>query len=204
MADRQFTIGLNFEANTQRAKTAIQDLTNSLTNLSMGTTIPGLDAKQIDVAAQSAKELAFHLNKAFDVNTGKLNLNALNQSLTKSGTNLQTLSHSILQAGATGQKAFVQLAQSISMADAPLIKTNALFNKFWDTLKRTAGWQVASTAINGVTGAVKKAIGYAEDLNKSLNDIRIVTGYSADKMASFAKQANTAAKLPQRLTQMHP
>jgi hypothetical protein len=33
-----------------------------------------------------------------------------------------------------------------------------------------------------------------KDLNESLNDIRIVTGYSADTMADFAKEANKAAK----------
>jgi hypothetical protein len=31
-------------------------------------------------------------------------------------------------------------------------------------------------------------------LNQSLNDIRIVTGYSADEMDRFAKKANRAAK----------
>jgi hypothetical protein len=31
-------------------------------------------------------------------------------------------------------------------------------------------------------------------LNKTLNDIRIVTGASSDEMASFAKEANKAAK----------
>ena len=43
-------------------------------------------------------------------------------------------------------------------------------------------------------GAIQSAYGYAQDLNKSLTDIRIVTGYSADQMAVFAEQANKAAK----------
>jgi hypothetical protein len=29
-------------------------------------------------------------------------------------------------------------------------------------------------------GAVQRAYGYAQDLNESLNDIRIVTGYNTD------------------------
>jgi TP901 family phage tail tape measure protein len=33
-----------------------------------------------------------------------------------------------------------------------------------------------------------------EDLNNSLNDIRIVTGYSADEMDAFGKAATAAAK----------
>lgn len=38
------------------------------------------------------------------------------------------------------------------------------------------------------------AYGYAQDLNKSLNSIRIVSGQSADQMAQFAEQANKSAQ----------
>jgi hypothetical protein len=48
--------------------------------------------------------------------------------------------------------------------------------------------------IHGIIGGVKSAVGYAKDLNKSLTDIRIVTGSSADEMARFAQRANDAAK----------
>ena len=39
-----------------------------------------------------------------------------------------------------------------------------------------------------------QAIGYAKELNRSLTDIRIVTGQSQAQMANFAKYANAAAK----------
>jgi hypothetical protein len=41
--------------------------------------------------------------------------------------------------------------------------------------------------LHGFMGAVQSAYGYAQNLNKSLNDIRIVTGYNTDKMAEFAE-----------------
>jgi len=43
-------------------------------------------------------------------------------------------------------------------------------------------------------GAVQSAYGYAQNLDKSLNNIRIVTGQNAEQMAIFAEQANKAAK----------
>jgi hypothetical protein len=55
--------------------------------------------------------------------------------------------------------------------------------------------------LNAFTGAISNAYGYAKNLNKSLNDIRIVTGYSADKMAQFAKEANKAARALSSTTQ---
>jgi hypothetical protein len=44
------------------------------------------------------------------------------------------------------------------------------------TLKNTARWQLSSSMLHGFMGAVSSAYGYAKDLDRSLNDIRIVTG----------------------------
>jgi hypothetical protein len=34
--------------------------------------------------------------------------------------------------------------------------------------------------LHGFMGGLQSAVGYAKDLNRSLNDIRIVTGYNID------------------------
>jgi len=47
--------------------------------------------------------------------------------------------------------------------------------------------------LHGFMGAVQSAYGYAQDLNESLNNIRIVTGANIDEMSRFAKEANAAA-----------
>jgi TP901 family phage tail tape measure protein len=62
------------------------------------------------------------------------------------------------------------------------------------TLANTARWQLSSSMLHGFIGAVQTAYGYAKDLNESLNNIRIVTGYNTEQMAEFAQQANKAAK----------
>ena len=43
-------------------------------------------------------------------------------------------------------------------------------------------------------GTLQSAYDYAQDLNESLTNIRIVTGQSTEQMAQFAKRANDAAK----------
>ena len=86
------------------------------------------------------------------------------------------------------------MAKAISVAEVPLKRTNALVAEFQTTLANTARWQISSSILHGTMGAMQSALGYAKDLNKSLNDIRIVTGYSTDKMAEFAARANDAAK----------
>jgi len=78
--------------------------------------------------------------------------------------------------------------------EVPLKRTNAMMGELWVTMKNTAKWQLSSSIIHGFMSAVQKTFDYTQDLNKSLNDIRIVTGYSSDRMASFAREANKAAK----------
>jgi hypothetical protein len=39
----------------------------------------------------------------------------------------------------------------------------------------------------GVTSAISETVSYAKELDTSLNNIRIVTGKSAEQMATFAK-----------------
>ena len=88
----------------------------------------------------------------------------------------------------------MSLAQSIASAEIPARRTNALLGELGTTLKNTVKWQFSSSMLHGFIGAVQSAYGYAQDLNKSLNDIRIVTGLSADEMDKFAIKANKAAK----------
>jgi hypothetical protein len=41
--------------------------------------------------------------------------------------------------------------------------------------------------VHGLESALSGAVNYAKDLNKSLTDIRIVTGQSQEDMARFAQ-----------------
>jgi len=67
-------------------------------------------------------------------------------------------------------------------------------NKIGETLSNTLKWNLASGAINTLQGSIEQAYGYTKNLDSSLNDIRIVTGKSADEMERFAEKANKSAK----------
>ena len=145
-------------------------------------------------AQQAAQSLQKHLNQAINLNTGNLNLNKFQQSLNKSGQSLKSLSTDLLKAGMVGEQAFLSVAKSISNANLNLTKTKGLLASFAETLKNTARWQLSSSMLHGVMGALQSSISYAKDLDESLNDIRIVSGKSADEMVRFAESANKAAK----------
>ena len=96
--------------------------------------------------------------------------------------------------GPEGERAFMQVATALGAAELPLKRTNALMDKLWITMKNTARWRLTTGVLNSFIGGLQQAFGYAKSLNASLNDIRIVSGKSADEMARFAKEANRAAQ----------
>lgn len=195
MADRQLTLSLAFEADTSAAKQAIVDLANSLKQIStMPAVGSNIDIVSLNEGKQAAAELLQHLSKAVNVDTGKLNLATLATSLKSSGKSLNNYKIKLEQCGATGREAFLKISQSIANAENPLRRSNKLLSDFMITLKNTVKWQISSTLLHGFIGALQSAYGYAEDLNKSLTNIRIVTGQSIDKMSQFAQAANKAAK----------
>ena len=195
MADRQLTLSLAFEADTNAAKQAIVDLANSLKQIStMPAVGSNIDIVSLNEGKQAAAELLQHLSKAVNVDTGKLNLATLATSLKSSGKSLNNYKIKLEQCGATGREAFLKISQSIANAENPLRRSNKLLSDFMITLKNTVKWQISSTLLHGFMGALQSAYGYAEDLNKSLTNIRIVTGQSIDKMSQFAQAANKAAK----------
>ena len=189
-------VNLSFTADTTQAKRQIQELQTALMNVSK---LPSkesslFDDKALKEASQAAIELQQHLNQAVNVNTGKLDLSRFSTSLKASNTDLSSYYDKLSAIGKDGQEAFLKLARAISTAEAPVTRVSKRMDEFLTTLKNTAKWQISSSIMHGFVGTLQSAYSYAKDLDKSLNDIRIVSGESAEKMAAFAKQANEAAK----------
>lgn len=197
---RQFEINLAFTADTEKAKNDIRDLQKTLNQLMSNTSMKTSEGTltqfttETKQAMKDVAQLQAMLNNSVNQSTGRLDLGKFNTSLKESGMTLQTLQKSFLSLGEQGEKAFLQVAQSVMSADVSLRTTNKVLNDLWITLKNTAKWELSSSLVKGFTGAIQSAFSYAEDLNRSLTQIQIVTGNSTQQMANFAKQANIAAK----------
>lgn len=190
---KQLNVNLNFNANTQQAVSAIMKLQTELNSLTTSTTTLPV-TEQLVQAQQSAAQLKVALSQAFNVDTGKFDMLKFNQSIKKSGTSLEEIRNRLMSIGPAGQQAFLSLAQSIASAEIPTRRISALFTELGVTLKNTLKWQLSSSVLHGFMGAIQGAYGYAQDLNKSLNEIRIVSGASVEEMDKFAEKANKAAK----------
>lgn len=195
-SNNQINVQLNFTANTAAAKKNIEGLQQTLTQLAVGNSAlfkADATTAEIQKVSTAATELQYHLSKSLDAN-GTLNLKKLNVSLKTADANINQLSSNLLTAGSGGAQAFVQLSTAISQANVEASKLNLLSNRFFKQLKRTAEIQISNTIYQTLTNGLKNSYEYAQELNKSLNDIRIVSGQSSQQMAEFAKHANKAAQ----------
>lgn len=196
MANKRIDYVIGFNADTSKLSNALKQLEGQLNSIASGKTkfISDATTKDITNAKNAALELNAYLNKAINVDTGKLDLSRLADSIQRSEGGLQGYLNKLSSIGPEGAKAFFSLANAISEAEMPLKRSSELMDKLWITMKNTVRWQVTSGLLTGLTSGISDAVRYAQDLNKSLNNIRIVTGKSTAEMAQFAKQANRAAK----------
>ena len=188
----QYTFGVS--ADTKNAQSALNALSKSLRELQTKQINFSVNDDRINKAAKAAQLLQHELKNAMNVNTGNLDLTKLNQGLQAAGTNVSQLGRELLNAGASGQKAFSNLVQTISTAQAPVKQLSHTLSSMGTVLMNTIKWQASSSLIHGLMSTVSGAISYAKNLNSTLTDIRVVTGQTAEDMTRFAKTANQMAK----------
>ena len=192
---KQLNVGLKVTANTEQARQQLESLKQQLNQLGTLSSIPSTKSITNDLmnASTAAYKLKIALEEATDVNTGKLNLTTFNKSLKNNNLSLSELRTQLNKLGPEGSKAFLNLANSIQKADAPLVNLSTGLKEMMNTLSNTVRWQIASSAVHAIVGGIQSAYRYAQDLDESLNNIRIVSGLSSEEMAKFAVEANKAA-----------
>lgn len=196
MADKKINIGLGFnvdKTNLNTLKTELQSLLNMSTDdlIKIGSENAVADLKEIQTAASAVQSA---LEKSFNPRLNTQDLAKFQQELKMSGQSISSIKAGLDKAGASGQNAFRNLTAELLTTNRQLKQSNEWLDKMADTMANTVRWTVASSALNAITGSVQKAYSFTKQLDTSLNDIRIVTGKSADEMARFAKEATTAAK----------
>ena len=178
------------KASVADVKKALQDFQNQIDKVGKNY---GLDDK-LKKASESAKELNHILNNSWNSKLNQLDLSKLNDSITKSFGSVGKLKKSLEDAGSGGAVAFNTFSRTVLNTNLQLSQSSKLLDDMADTMSKTVKWGIASSIFNTITNSVQKAYDYTVKLDTSLNDIRIVTGKSADEMNRFAVQANKVAK----------
>lgn len=143
---------------------------------------------------KSIDQIELALEKAYNPNINTVNFEKFNKVLKQNGTDIQTIGKNLINAGTSGQKAFLNLTNTFTQMGSVVKRTNKLVDEMAQTMKNTVKWGLSSGLWNQMLSSTQQAYGYIKNLDTALNDIRIVTGQSADQMRDFSKDANEAAK----------
>ena len=188
----------NIKIATQLESRGIDELSNKF-NL-MSTTINNTNrninglSTGLKTSKKDAEALVTALNRSYNADMGRLNLTEFNNSLKNAGTNIQSVQQSLLSCGSRGVTTWNDLSSRVMSANSNLVQTGSTLDKISKTFTTAINWNIGTMAIQGFVKNVSNAYDYIIDLDTSLNDIRIVTGQSAEEMSKFAVEANSAAK----------
>ena len=189
----EYSIGVKYEVDQK----SIQDLQNSLRTIQYNASIakPGeAMTESLKEAAKMAEQVSDVITMSFNKDLGTVNVTKFTQLMKQAGISVEQMATSFSSAGEAGTKAFAQMGTMIMNTKMQIKESNKLLSSLYETFTNTLKWSISSSVMNNISGSIQKAYGFAQDLDKSLNDIRIVTGKSAEEMDKFAIKANQAAK----------
>lgn len=194
----QFNIGYTVN------KEGLNELKNSLLSIKSLTTSDVMNLNkslnlqeartQLRQVKNSAEELSKILNNSFNKDLGTFNISKFNNELRALGIDrIQQIQKDLYSVGAEGQISFKNIATQVMTTNQQLKSSHKILNSMAYTMKNTLKWALSSSVMNEFSGSIQQAYGYIKSLDRSLNDIRIVTNKSSEDMANFAVQANKAA-----------
>ena len=145
-------------------------------------------------AVKVAEELREIVQETYNTKTNQLNLNQFEQSLKKAGTNLNDVNNKLQQLGAKGTDANSKLSRSVMNVNTQLKETGYLASHAKRALENVAFYNVGVMGVNAFTGKVKEGVKYLKELNKSLTQIREVSGMAEETVRKLAEDGSKIAE----------
>lgn len=190
----QVNIGVNLDFTAQNLASIQKQLSSTIDAIEENGVKLGLSPETISQMKAEVSKLSESIVKNFNNTTGKINFDRVRTDLENAGVSAAGLGAKLQTVGVNGQSAFNSISKSAYTFEAKIKNTESLLYKFSQTLNNTIKWNISSSIVNQFSGEIQKAVYFTKDLDKSLNNIRIVSGASKDEMANFAIEANNAAK----------
>ena len=128
------------------------------------------------------------LSSSTNFSTGVVNASKFTEELSKGELSVAQLAETLGRAGNAGKQAF------LTTAEAKTTAMSATMQKLFTTFQNTLRWGLSASVFETASNSLNRAVEYVQELDKSLNDIRIVSGLSSEEMNEFATSANKAAQ----------
>lgn len=178
-------------------KTGLNEIKRQLTDIRLEAAqakLSGNLTKDLQEASKAASQLEDILNSSWNNKLNQLDLSKVNTGIKNTYGSVQNLQKALVKSGSAGATAYNNFAMQVLNTNIQLKQTSETLDKMAVTFKNTIRYGISSSIFNTFTNTIQKAYDYTVKLDTSLNDIRIVTGKSADEMDKFAVRANKVAK----------
>lgn len=150
-----------------------------------------IDDKQVAKARSAIEKIQNALTSSFNSTLGIFDLSTFQKSLNNlSLGNLQQT----LSAIPNGTKAFNNMLGTIGQIDTQFKSISSTTDKIFNTFGNTVRWGITASIFQTIQNDLYRAVEYVQELDTSLNNIRIVSGQSAEQMREFSLYANQAAQ----------
>lgn len=119
---------------------------------------------------------------------------SLNSELQKAGTSASKLV-SILASGGDQFAASLNAAnKALATADRSLLSVNTKIKEMSRVLTQSFKFTAAQTFLQGVSNSIREAYQWAVDLNSTITNIGVVTGYTGDQLTKVTENAIAGAR----------
>jgi len=150
-----------------------------------------IDEKQVSQARSAIDKIQTALSSSFNSTLGVFDLSRFQKSL--DGLSLGNLQKT-LSSVPNGTKAFNNMLGTIGQIDTQFKSISSTTDKIFNTFGNTVRWGITASIFQSMQNDLYRAVEYVQELDTSLNNIRIVSGQSAQQMRDFSLYANQAAQ----------
>lgn len=186
-----YSIGFQVD---QQSAAELKSILTQLSKVGVEESNKGKLSAEIKEAISAAQKLKEILGSSWNGKIGQFNLDKVNTQINQAYGSVSNLRKIMNAGGAEGAAAFNKMSSAILNTNNQIKQSSQLLDKMALTFANTVRFSIASSVFQNITGSIQKAWDYSVKLDTSLNDIRIVTGKSADEMERFARTANKAAQ----------
>lgn len=149
-------------------------------------------SKEIASAVQQARILETALKKA---TTDKgLSFYSLNAELTKAGTSASKLTATLAAGGTQFQASLNQANLALARADRSVISLNSKIKEMGRVITQSFKFTAAQELLQGISTAAQEAYQWVYDLDKTITNIGVVTGYTGEQLEKVTQNAITGAR----------
>lgn len=184
------TFKVGFQVDDKQLKDSLSGIQNDLKNAF--SVKSGNLSSELVKATEQAKILEQALKRA---TTDKgLSYYSLTSELNKAGTSASKLTATLAAGGEKFAASLNAANTALATADRSVISLNSKIKEMSRVLTQSFKFTAAQTFLQGVSNAAQEAYQWVYDLNKTVTDISIVTGYQGEQLDRVTQSAIQGAK----------